>query len=160
MIGSRWRLKARLIRALTVAAGLAVGAGAFAAEDAVPVPIVTIYPGDVIGNEMLQDKRFRLTATSQRALVTDRAQLVGKVARRTLLAGRPIAPNAVKVPELIVQGRAVMVIYNADGVMITGQAMPLEAGHAGSLISLRNIDSGRVIKGIVQTDGSVVVGGQ
>jgi flagella basal body P-ring formation protein FlgA len=38
--------------------------------------------------------------------------------------------------------------------------MTLQAGALGAMIQVRNIDSGKVIVGLVQADGSVRVGGR
>jgi len=50
-------------------------------------------------------------------------------------------------------------IFEQDGLVIETYAAALQAGSAGDVISVRNIDSGMTISGTVQTDGSVRVGG-
>ena len=49
------------------------------------------------------------------------------------------------------------VVFQAGNLTITGQAIALQGGRVGDFLSLRNADSGKVIKGIVQADGTVRV---
>ena len=124
-----------------------------------PVPSITIYPGDVIGDTALIDRTFQFKPGEQIPVYKQRDGLVGKVARRTLVAGRPIPLSAVREIDLVAQGKPVTVVFQAGGLTISGQAIALTGGHVGDLLSLRNIDSGQVIKGIVQADGTVRVSG-
>ena len=71
----------------------------------------------------------------------------------------PISINAVGEPRLIADGQKVRVIFEQDGLIIEILCVSLQAGGAGDVISIRNLDSGVTISGIVQTDGTVRVGG-
>ncbi len=147
---------------LAAAVGLAIVAAAMpvcAAGLPVPVPRVTIYPGDAIRPDHLVDRLFDAAMPGLGAVHGAREELVGKVARRTLLPGRPIPINALRNPYLVVQGRPVLVVFEAGGLVITGYAVALQSGGQGDVISLRNIDSGAVIKGTVQPEATVRVGG-
>ena len=88
-------------------------------------------------------------------IVATRADLVGKVARRTLLPGRLIARNAVGQPELIRKGAIVAAVYQAGTLTITASVLALQAGSLDDAIQARNIDSGKIIVGLVQADGSL-----
>lgn len=123
-----------------------------------PVPGVTIYPGDPITEEMLTDRRFRLTRASLEAVVAGRELLVGKVARRTLLPGQPITINAIESPKLVRRGVPVRLVFTEGGLTIITYAEPMQSGSAGEVIRVRNTESGTVIVGVVQADGSIVVG--
>lgn len=123
-----------------------------------PVPGVTIYPGDPITEEMLTERRFRLTRASLEAVVAGRELLVGKVARRTLLPGQPITINAIESPKLVRRGVPVRLVFTEGGLTIITYAEPMQSGSAGEVIRVRNTESGTVIVGVVQADGSIVVG--
>ncbi|MGI9465405.1 MAG: flagellar basal body P-ring formation chaperone FlgA, partial [Aestuariivirgaceae bacterium] len=84
-------------------------------------------------------------------------QVVGKVARRTLLRGKPISLNALRDPYLVVKGHPVRVVYATAGITIVTYATSLKSGGEGEMIRVRNVDSGKIISGIVQTDGSLLV---
>ena len=124
-----------------------------------PVPNLTIYPGDRITGNMLVDRSFRPEAVARIQVYDSRQLLEGKVARRTLLPGQPILANAVREPDIVVQGKPYLIVFQSGGLTITSYAMPLQNGGVGELISLRNQDSGAIIRGTVRADGTVTVGG-
>lgn len=129
-----------------------------ARERLLPVPRVTIYPGDVITEDMLSDRSFFGADYEGPGFAASRDVLVGKIARQTLLPHRPVAATGVREPHAVVQGRPAVVIFQSGALIISATAMPLQAGSAGQTISLRNTDSGTTIRGIVQEDGTVRVG--
>lgn len=131
-----------------------------AANTTLPVPSVTIYPGDMIQNSYLIDRDFSSNPTMPRiGFIDSRKMLVGKLARRTLLPGVPIPLNAVGEPNAISNGARVRVVFDQEGMEIETYAIALQAGSVGEVISVRNPDSGVTISGIVQSDGTVRVGG-
>ena len=133
---------------------------AAAPANILPVPAITIYPGDTIRNTYLVDREFSGSGQAARGSVIDsRLALVGKLARRTLLPGVPIPVNAIADPNAISNGEKVRVVFNQDGLVIEAYCIALQAGSVGQVISVRNPDSGMTISGIVQADGSVRVGG-
>jgi flagella basal body P-ring formation protein FlgA len=122
-----------------------------------PVPTVTIYPGDTIADEQLADQMFP-QARFATGYLDARRLLVGKVARRTLLPGRPVARNAVTEADLVARGAPVRLVFQAAGLEIVAFATPLQDGGAGDAIRVRNLDSGAIVTGVVQEDGTVRVG--
>lgn len=125
-----------------------------------PVPAITIYPGDTIQESYLVDRDFAGKPTAPHGgVIESRSDLVGKLARRTLLPGVPIPVNAVTVPNTISNGTRVRVVFHQNGLTIETYAIALQAGKIGESISVRNPDSGTTISGVVQADGSVRVGG-
>ncbi len=129
------------------------------AGNVLPVPSVTIYPGDVIKQNWIVERDFGSGGPMPGVAIDTPDGLIGKVARHTLLPGLPISANAVGEPRLIVDGQKVRVVFEQDGLVIETYAAALQAGGAGDVISIRNLDSGVTISGIVQTDGTVRVGG-
>jgi flagella basal body P-ring formation protein FlgA len=85
--------------------------------------------------------------------------LMGKVARRTLIAGKPIPITYVRDPQVVQRGKPVRVVFMEGGLIISSMAVPLQAGGVGDVLSLRNVDSGAVIKGVVEADGSIRIAG-
>jgi flagella basal body P-ring formation protein FlgA len=81
------------------------------------------------------------------------------VARRTLLPGQPVPVGGVRDPYMVNQGKTAVVVFEADGLSISTSALALQNGGIGDLVSLRNLDSGNVIKGTVAPDGTVRVAG-
>lgn len=125
-----------------------------------PVPRATIYPGDTISADQLTDRAFIASSVTRASVLDDRGALVGKVARRTLLPGQPVLVNAVREPFLVNQGKSSLVVFESAGLTITTQAIALQNGGAGEVVTLRNPDSGVVIQGTVERDGTVRLGAQ
>jgi flagella basal body P-ring formation protein FlgA len=138
---------------------LPAGQPSRAAELELPVPRVTLYPGDVISEEQLVGRAFIAHTVARASVVTEREALIGKVARRTLLPGQPVPVGGVRDPWVVNQGKPTVVVFEAGGLTITTSALALQNGGIGDLVSLRNLDSGNVIKGTVAPDGTVRVAG-
>src|SRR5262245_34714707 len=130
-----------------------------AADLELPVPRVTLYPGDAIVDDHLTERAFIAHTVARSTIHEARKSLVGKVAQRTLLPGQPIPLNAVRDPYLVTQGKNAVVVFEEGGLTITASAMALQNGGIGDLVSLRNLDSGTVIKGTVASDGTVRLAG-
>jgi flagella basal body P-ring formation protein FlgA len=136
-------------------------AGTLSADAAMmqlPVPRITIYPGQVIEQSMLVERTFRMNDNDKSAPVPSSDALVGKVARQTLLPGRPINAQGVREPHAVTQGQATSVIFQSGALTITGSAMALQSGATGDVVAVRNVDSGTIIKGVIGADGAVHVG--
>ena len=146
-----------IVRTLAFLAALApVALGA--AQDKLPSPAAVIYPGDVIAEASLVDVERRDLSYPGGAVVSDRAMLVGRAARRTLLPGMAISPNWVESPRAVANGANVRVVYREDGMTIVSRAAALQSGAVGERIRLRSADGGAEISGVIQDDGSVRVG--
>ncbi|BAF86631.1 MULTISPECIES: flagellar basal body P-ring formation chaperone FlgA [Azorhizobium] len=125
-----------------------------------PVPAVAIYPGDTISDSMLVDRAYSVSPSDRVAVATSRQALIGKVARRGLQAGTPIPVNAYADPQVVSRGHLAPVVLQEGGLTISGFAMAMEDGSVGKIVRLKNLDSGLIIAGTVQSDGSVRVSGQ
>lgn len=151
-------------RARTILASIGIVLGAILPASAqstvtLPVPSVTIYPGDAIAEGQLSVLAFTSYEPIS-GMFEDGSVLVGKVARRTLLPGRPIPVNAVREPHAVSLGTTVLAVYRSGGLTITSRVQPLRAGAVGDLVEARNLDSGKIISGLVQADGTIKVGVQ
>ncbi len=125
---------------------------------ALPVPTITIYPGETIKPGVIEERAFSAHAVGRMPVVEDARLLQGKVARRTLLPGQLIPHNAVEEPRLVERGASVRVVFSESGLTIVAVASALEAGSHGDQVRARNLDSGVTIIGKVQADGSLRVG--
>lgn len=121
----------------------------------VPVPAVTLYPGDALTPSALGTRAVPQALVDQGGIVVREDRLAGKVARRVLPAGVPIAINAIADATVVTKGVMTRVHLDAGGLSIAGYALPLESGTAGAVIRLKNTDSGQTIVGQVEPDGSV-----
>lgn len=152
-------LRTARLAVLALAAALAATAPGLAQPERLPVPAITIYPGDIIEETMLATGTFPAGTALNYPVVADVAGLVGKIARRTLLPGRLIARNTVTEPDIVSRGTVVEAQFRSGGLIISAQVLALQSGGLHDFIQARNVDSGKVIAGIVQPDGSIRIGG-
>lgn len=150
-----------LLRFAMAVAMIAATCHAVAGEERVlPVPTVTIYPGDMINESMLKDRTFPENYRFRTAVVESPRVLAGKTARRMLLPGEPIPMNAVDDPKLVTRGVQTGILFEEGSLSIVGVGIPLQSGTLGETIQVKNIDSGRIITGRVQADGKIRIGVQ
>src|SRR5262245_42954534 len=132
----RWALwLAGMLAALACASLPRIAA---AQELELPVPRAVIYPGDVLSEESLVSRALIARTVARPTFHEARETLVGKVAKRTLLPGQPIPVNAIRDPYLVTQGKTAMAVFEWGGLVITTNALALQNGGLGDVISLRN----------------------
>ncbi len=72
---------------------------------------------------------------------------------------RSVRPGSSGGPVLNDKGQIVGLYFKFSGIEIHGKGIAQQAGAAGAFVQVQNIDSGRMVAGVVQRDGSVRVGG-
>ncbi|MFV0279833.1 MAG: flagellar basal body P-ring formation chaperone FlgA [Rhodoblastus sp.] len=117
---------------------------------------MTIYPGETIRDSMLSEAVFELRDDSQ--VIRIRGDLIGRTAKRTLFAGKPIGAASVEDPYTIGNGNPVQLIYERPGISISASGLALQAARTGDPIRVRNVESGLVVTGTVTATGTVLVG--
>lgn len=124
------------------------------------VPRTAIYPGDVISADVLIERKFVVSDQIERLFGTAREDLVGKVARRTLIPLQPVPASALKEQDAVIQGRTYKLMYSSGTLTVTGLGVPLQSAAIGQQVNVRNPDSGNTVKATVQADGTLAVGSQ
>jgi flagellar basal body P-ring formation protein FlgA len=137
---------------------IGAAAPARAADLLVPSAKAVIYPGDLITDEALADMPFAGPMVGGPIALTHE-EIVGKMARRTLLPGRAIPLAAVDNPRVVRNGAEVTMFYVDGALTITTTGAAMQDGGIGDLIKVRNVDSGVTVQGRVRADGSVLVSG-
>lgn len=144
---------------LFAAVATVLAAPAAHAEEMAVVVNRTVYPGETVQSDMLEEVAFRRSKKPMAPVVQDMADAQGKVAKRTLLPGRLIPAGWLREAYLVESGKLVLVVFSQGGLTISMKAVPLESGSAGAAVKLRNPDSGKVFSGVVMADGTVRVSG-
>lgn len=148
-------------RAVGLLAGCALslaGAAARATELMLPVPTVTIYPGDTIRENLLRLQAYPETFRARTAVIDAPMAVAGRTARRMLLPGEPIPVNAVDDPRLVSRGTPTQIVFEENGLFITAVGAPLQNGGLGDVIRVRNTDTNRIVLGTVMADGRIRTG--
>jgi flagella basal body P-ring formation protein FlgA len=146
------RLAIRLLAVLLAATGSPVLAGMGTAV----VPTQTIYPG-----EEITEGRVEEVQVTNPNLAGDYArktkEVVGMVAKRTLLPGHIVPVAALREAFAVTRGKAVRLTIKIGSMTISAAGSPLENAAVGDVIRARNIDSGVTVSGTVMADGTIQV---
>jgi flagella basal body P-ring formation protein FlgA len=124
------------------------------------VPRAVIYPGDKLTDANLIERELLVTPDNPAVFGEKEQDLLGKVARRTLLPGELIPEPAIRTEDLVKQGRTYKMEYRSKFVAIVGVGVPLQSGSAGEIINVRNPETGLIIKARVEPDQSLSVDDQ
>ncbi|MBO0903630.1 flagellar basal body P-ring formation chaperone FlgA [Jiella sonneratiae] len=143
----------RLLLGASLAA--AVSGAAAAAELTMPVPTAIVYPGQSIVERGLGTGDFIVKDDKVELFVLDQKMLQGMVAKRTLLPGNAIRVTDIALPDLVKAGAQVSMVYRGSGLVITALGTALRSGAEGDEVTARNVDSGVVVSGIVEPDGTI-----
>lgn len=112
-----------------------------------PVLTRTIERGEIIGEA---DIAYVESAEARAGMfVQDAADLIGKEARRPLRPQSPLRSSDVAAPLLIKKGALITLTYAVEGLRLSHQGVALASGAEGDVISVKNVQSDRVMKAIV-----------
>ncbi len=121
------------------------------------VPRAVIYPGDKLDDTNLIERQLLVTPNNPPVFGEHEEDLLGKVARRTLLPGELIPEMAVRKENLVRQGRTYKMTYSSKFVSIIGVGVPLQSGSAGEIINVRNPETGIIVKARIEPDQTLSV---
>ena len=61
-------------------------------------------------------------------------------------------------PEIVQRNDTVTIVYQAPGIVLTLRGQAQEAGALGDTISVLNVESKRIVQGVISAPGRVTVG--
>lgn len=154
MMARRWLTSIVSVAAFATA-GLLPAAGA----ERVLVPTRVIYPGEAIDPTALKELVLIEGKVAPPQMAVTLPDLQGKVAKRTLLPGRYVPVNALREAYLFEKGVSVQMLFVAGGLTIAATGVTMEPGSIGDEVKVRNVDSGKILSGVVMADGTIRVGG-
>lgn len=103
------------------------------------------------------DLRKERRPKSQAADAAVPAEIVGLAARRSLREGQPLRSADLMRPQHVERGGFVTLIYASSGISLSLKAKALSAGAQGDVISVQNVQSKRVVTGVVTGPSEVTV---
>lgn len=112
--------------------------------------------GEIVRRDDVAVERRPKTQT-ERDTVAAIDAVVGRAARQALRAGSAVRGSDLMKPEVVQRDASVTLVYAAPGITLTVRGKANEAGAEGDIISVTNLQSKRVIQGMVAADGSVIV---
>ena len=90
-----------------------------AARISLPVPRITLYPGDTIRADHLVDRAFRADPGRQHPVYRSRGYR-RKNCPADITSNGPIPINALRAPHLVVQGTVVQIVFREGSLEIWG----------------------------------------
>jgi flagella basal body P-ring formation protein FlgA len=127
-----------------------VVAGSVRAESAVAVRTIRAQAILSVGD-------IELRATQQVGAFSDLSHLIGLETREVLYAGRPIQPDQVGPPALVMRNQPVQMSYTAGQLQIATEGRALGRAAAGESVRVMNMTSRNTVMAIVQGPSLVVV---
>jgi len=142
--------------ALALAFAMCAPHGAMSQQKFAVVPTVTILSGEII----TQGRVTEVPVTNPNiapGYSQSIAEVVGKISKKTLVAGRTIPVGDLRDPYAVERGTAVRITYNNNGMNLSASGVAIEDGMAGDIIRVRNKDTGVTVSGTAKLDGTVEV---
>lgn len=94
---------------------------------------------------------------AQGAGIVDPAGAIGLAARHPLRPGQPLLAADLMKPEIVARNETVTLIYQAPGVTLTLRGQAQDAGALGDTIGVLNVQTKRVVQGVISGPGKVTV---
>lgn len=130
-------------------------AGASPAPEGAKQVVVAARP--VRSGAILTPGDLKLAPASLGGGLSDLSAALGREARVTLFAGRPVRPDDIGPPTLIARNALVVLRYRRGPLSITAEGRALGRGSLGERIRVMNLGSRRTVTGRVTDDGAVEV---
>jgi flagella basal body P-ring formation protein FlgA len=123
------------------------------------VPAVTVqHP--VEHGEVLKESDLAIVRRpkTESAAITDMSAVVGLAARHPLRPDQPLHMADLMKPEIVARNDTVTIVYQAPGLVLTLRGQAQEAGALGDTIGVLNVESKRIVQGVISAPGRVTVG--
>jgi flagella basal body P-ring formation protein FlgA len=87
----------------------------------------------------------------------DLASAIGLELRQTMRPGQALRGSDLNKPQLVKRGEPVMLLYEVPGIVLTARGKAEDNGAIGDVVNVTNIQTKRIIQGIVTGPGQVKV---
>ncbi len=111
----------------------------------------------IVGSSVVGEADIRFARRKIEGALSDPALVVGREARVTIYAGRPIRAGDLRAPALIERNDIVRLRYRSGGLVIEADGRALGRGAAGDRIPVMNLTSRTTLSGLVRENGYVEV---
>jgi flagellar basal body P-ring formation protein FlgA len=122
-----------------------------------PVLNTEIGHNEIIKDEMIQEILIDTTRTNTLNSITDKKELVSKMARRNINAGNIIMNNHLAEPYAVERREIVDVIVEQNGFKIKTSAQAMQSGAIGDRIRLLNLNSNKTFFAKISNVNEVIV---
>lgn len=116
-----------------------------------------IKQGDIIEQSDLKVLKKNISRKFKETENPSLKWLIGKTARRNILAGETLRKVVVDEPVVIEEGKHVILYYKSKNMELKAMARAVKPGKMGDVIPVRNIQSQKIVRAIVLGSSSVEV---
>jgi flagella basal body P-ring formation protein FlgA len=131
--------------------------GSYSASIKVPLLTRNINKGAQITQDDIELKNYPKTEILK-GDISEVSSIIGKTTTKALSKGKMVSEEDIRSPILVPKNSTVSAIYRTDTIEVKALAVALDDGGEGDVIRLKNFDSGRTFKAVVQADGNVFIG--
>ncbi len=118
------------------------------------VAATTIRANSLIGPDDLKTR-----PGDAAGIAADSDEVVGKEARTTIYAGRPVRLGDIGPPALVDRNQIVTLAFRQGTLTIRAEGRALDRAGAGDRVRAMNLGSRNVVVGQVAPDGTIIVSG-
>jgi flagellar basal body P-ring formation protein FlgA len=128
------------------------------AHEALEAVVLTraVARGDVLRASDVAVER-RLRHELQGEMLQDPSVAVGMASQQSLRAGQPLRTTDLVKPQVVKRSEPVMLFYEVPGISLTARGKAEDTGAVGDTVNVLNIQSKRIVQGIVTGPGQVTV---
>jgi len=116
-----------------------------------------IRRGQTIAADDVTTVRRTAIASEEGGYAGSLKTVVGMQANRPIAQDEAINASMVHAPAAVAEGGRVVVVYETPNLTMTVPGVAMVSGQLGSFIPVRNLDTGKIVYGIVQRDDRVKV---
>lgn len=129
------------------------------AQRYIEVPVLTraISRGDVVRQSDLRMQSILYSRTTSTPTLVHSDDIAGLAARRSLRAGLALSPDDLTAQLMVERQELVTLIYRYGSLALTVRARAMDDGSEGQSIDVMNLQSDRVVRGVVAGHGLVHV---
>ncbi len=120
------------------------------------VPAIRINGGEIITEDMIT-KIYLPENEFQSAQVRDMADAVGKEAKRSLAANRPINNIDLKIPNVIKPKELITIMVKTQQMQLSAKGRAIDGGAKGDIIRVENLQSGKIVQATIIGTGIAIV---
>lgn len=129
-------------------------------DEMVEVPVLkrSVRAGETIAAADIELRDYP-QARARADTITDMASLIGKSPERVISPGRPIREQEIAEAALVHKNDLVKMVFRRGSMEISTTGQVIDEGHKGSVISVKNLASKKIIQAVVQDSETVMIGG-
>ena len=105
-----------------------------------------------MGGSIQREERVRLIG----GILTDEQQALGRSAKLSIAAGRPLRSDMLRQPLVVQQNQTVKVVTRGPGFQVANEGRALNNGLAGQVVQVR-LGNGQIVSGIARASGIVEI---